>query len=262
MPRSPFDLSRRVALVTGSTTGLGKAMAFALGAAGAQVAMNYVHDEERADRSFGEFDAAGHSGALFRASAIDESGVGRLFSEIAETLGPVDIVVANASPARPRKPIEQYDWAHYQALIEYFVKSPYLLARAALPHWKHQRWGRMICITSEVIERGVPRFSAYVAAKGGQYGWTRSMAAELAPFGITCNSVAPGWIPADPSSPQLAPDLREAREAYRVRIPLGRFGVPEDIGGAVVFLASDAAGFITGQSLLVNGGMTIGQGEP
>lgn len=262
MPRSPFDLSKRVALVTGSTTGLGKAMAFALGAAGAKVAMNYVHDEERADHAFAEFDAEGHSGALFRASAVDEGGVGRLFAEIGETLGPVDIVVANASPARPRKPVEQYDWAHYQAMLDYFVKSPYLLVRAALPHWKHRRWGRLITVTSEVIERGVPRFSAYVAAKGGEYGWTRSMAAELAPFGITCNSVAPGWIPADPGGSHLPDDANAAREAYRVRIPLGRFGVPEDVGGAVVFLASDAAGFITGQSLLVNGGMTIGQGEP
>jgi 3-oxoacyl-[acyl-carrier protein] reductase len=254
MRRGPFDLSRRVALVTGSTAGLGKAMAFALGAAGAKVALNYVHDEERAERTFAEFDAAGHSGALFRASATDESSVHRLFAEIGETLGAVDVVVVNASSARPQRPIEKYDWAHYQAMLDFFVRSPFLLARAALPHMKRQRWGRIINITSEVIARGVGSFSAYVAAKGAQDGWTRSMATELAPFGITVNMLAPGWIPVE----RDAEGGDEQRDEYRDRIPMDRWGVPEDCGGAAVFLASDAAGFITGQSIHINGGMTVG----
>lgn len=254
MDRGPFDLSHRVALVTGSTTGLGKAMAFALGAAGAKVAMNYVHNEERADQAFSEFDAAGYSGALFRASAVDESGVNRMFSEIAETLGPVDIVVVNATPAQPQKPIDHYDWAFYQSMLDFFVKSPYLLTRAALPHMRHQKWGRIINITSEVFARGVGNFSAYVAAKGGQNGWSRSMATELAPFGITVNMISPGWIPVE----RHEDDPQEQKDGYRELIPMDRWGVPEDVGGAVVFLASKSASFITGQSIHINGGMTVG----
>lgn len=254
MPTGPFDLSGRVALVTGSTTGLGKAIAHSLGAAGAKVALNYANDEDRADRAFAEFDAAGHSGALFRASAVDEQGVPRLFSEVAETLGPVDIVVVNATPAQPLKPIEEYDWAFYQSMLDFFIKSPYLLARAALPHMKSQRWGRFINITSEVFARGVGDFSAYVAAKGGQNGWTRSMATELAPHGITVNMVAPGWIPVE----RHEHDPQEEKDAYRALIPADRWGVPADVGGAVVYLASDAASFVTGQSISVNGGMTVG----
>jgi len=254
MRTGPFDLSGRVALVTGSTTGLGKAIAHSLGAAGAKVALNYANDEDRADRAFAEFDAAGHSGGLFRASAVDEQGVPRLFSEVAETLGPVDIVVVNATPAQPLKPIEEYDWAFYQSMLDFFIKSPYLLARAALPHMKSQLWGRFINITSEVFDRGVGDFSAYVAAKGGQNGWTRSMATELAPHGITVNMVAPGWIPVE----RHEHDPQEEKDAYRALIPADRWGVPADVGGAVVYLASDAASFVTGQSISVNGGMTVG----
>ena len=102
--------------------------------------------------------------------------------------------IPNATPAQPLKPIEQYDWAFYQSMLDFFVKSPYLLTREVLPHMKQRKWGRIINITSEVFSRGVAPFSAYVAAKGGQIGWSRSMANELAPWNITVNMIAPGWI--------------------------------------------------------------------
>ncbi len=249
-----FRLDGRVALVTGSTKGLGKAMAFALGAAGARVALNYAHDQTAAERAIAEFDAAGHVGGLFKASVIDEGEIARLREEIANTLGPVDIVVVNATPLQPHKTIEQYDWNFYQSMLDYFVKSPYLLTRAFIPHMKQQHWGRIINITSEVFRQGVAPFSAYVAAKGAQIGWSRSMANELAPSNITVNMLAPGWIPVE----RHAHDPAEVKESYRRTIPMGRWGVPDDCGGACVFLASDAASFVTGTEIVVNGGVTVG----
>ncbi|MBL9122838.1 MAG: 3-oxoacyl-ACP reductase FabG [Planctomycetaceae bacterium] len=248
----PFDLQGRVALVTGSTTGLGRAIAIGLGRAGAKVAMNYFRNAERAERAFADFQAQGCQGKLFRADASQELDVDHLARHVAEQLGPIDILVVNATPDQPLLPIEQYTWRHYETMLDFFIKSPYLLTRACLPHMKQQRHGRIINITSEVFDRGVGNFSAYVSAKGGQVGFTRSMATELAPFNITVNQVAPGWIPVE----RHANDPQTEKDAYRALIPMNRWGTPEDVAGAVVYFASDEAGFVTGQCLSVNGGMT------
>ncbi len=249
-----FSLDGKVALVTGSSKGLGKAMAFALGSAGAKVAFNYANDQAWAERTFAEYTAQGYAGGLYRASVIDEGEVNGMVAAIARDLGPVDILIPNATPAQPLKPIEEYDWAFYQSMLDFFVKSPYLLTRAVLPAMKARKWGRIINITSEVFNRGVAPFSAYVAAKGAQIGWSRSMANELAPFGITVNMIAPGWIPVE----RHANDSEEDKEGYRRLIPMGRWGVPSDLAGTVVFLASESSNFVTGQDIHVNGGMTVG----
>lgn len=250
----PFSLSGRVALVTGSSKGLGRSMIMALGQAGAKVCINYCNGKEQAERTFAEFRERGYEGILVRADATDEDDVKHMVGEIERRLGPVDIVVPNATCDQPQRPIEEYDWAFHQRMLDFFVKSPFLLARACLPHMKEQRWGRIINIGSEVFRRGVPNFSAYVAAKGAQEGWTRSMANELAPWNITVNLVAPGWIPVE----RHANDPQEQKDAYLALIPMRRWGVPDDVAGAIVFLASDAASFITGQSFAINGGMTVG----
>ena len=239
--------------MTGSTTGLGKAMAVALGRAGAKVALNFHNNTERAEKAFAEFRAAGGEGMLVRGDVSSEADVPRIVAEIATTLGPVDILVLNATPAQPQKPIEEYDWALYQQMLDFFVKSPFLLARACLPHMKQQRWGRIINIGSEVVARGVPNFTAYLAAKGGQNGFSRGLATEVAKWGITVNMIAPGWIPVE----RHENDPQEQKDGYRALIPADRWGVPDDIGGALVFLASDAASFVTGQNLHVDGGMTV-----
>jgi 3-oxoacyl-[acyl-carrier protein] reductase len=165
----------------------------------------------------------------------------------------VDILVVNATPDQPQKPIEQYDWAFCQQMLDFFVKSPFLLTRACLAHMKARRWGRIINIGSEVVARGVPNFTAYVAAKGGQNGFHRSLATEVARWGITVNMICPGWIPVE----RHANDPQSEKDGYRALIPANRWGVPEDLAGAVTFLASDASSFITGQSVHVNGGMTV-----
>ncbi|HEX5105575.1 MAG TPA: SDR family oxidoreductase, partial [Pirellulaceae bacterium] len=143
-------------------------------------------------------------------------------------------------------------WAFYQSMLDFFVKSPYLLTRRGLAHMKRQKWGRIINITSEVFQRSVAPFSAYVAAKGGQIGWSRSMSQELAPFGITVNMVAPGWIPVE----RHEKDPQSEKDAYQALIPCGRWGTPQDVADAVLYFASDEASFVTGQTLCINGGMT------
>ncbi|NDG64350.1 MAG: SDR family oxidoreductase [Planctomycetes bacterium] len=248
-----FHLEGQVVLVTGSSRGLGKAIAFALGDAGAKVALNYWNDSAMADATFAQFKAAGYAGELFRGNVIDETNVNRMCGEIVAKLGPIDTLVINATPDQPHKPIEEYDWAFHQSMLDFFVKSPFLLTRATLAHMKEQRHGHIINITSEVFHRGVGNFSPYVAAKGAQIGWTRSMAMELAPWNITVNAVAPGWIPVE----RHANDAQSDKDGYETLIPMGNFGTPSDVGGAVVFLASDAARFITGQSIHVNGGTTV-----
>ena len=248
-----FSLGGRVALVTGSSTGLGKAMAIALGKAGARVALNYANNTKRAEKSFAEFQALGLTGALFKADVTSEAQVARLHRAVAKKLGPVDVLVVNATCDQPHRAIEDYDWAFYQSMVDFFIKSPFLLTRASLPHMKSQGWGRIINIGSEVVARGVPNFTAYVAAKGGQNGFHRSLAGELAPHGITVNMIAPGWIPVE----RHANDPQSEKDGYRALIPVNRWGVPTDLDGAVVFLASEASSFITGQTLHVNGGLTV-----
>jgi 3-oxoacyl-[acyl-carrier protein] reductase len=248
----PFSLERHVVIVTGSTTGLGKSIAMTLGKAGAKVALNYLNNNARGERVLAEFKQSGIRCILVKADVITEEGVDQLFRETETKLGPPDIIVVNATPEQPLKPIEEYDWPFYQSMLDFFVKSPFLLTRRGLPHMKGKEWGRIINITSEVFHRAVAPFSAYVAAKGGQIGWSRSMARELAPCGITVNMVAPGWIPVE----RHEKESFEVKEAYRKLIPAGRWGTPQDVAEAVLYLASEEASFVTGQTIHVNGGMT------
>ncbi len=248
----PFSLAGRVAVVTGSSTGLGKATALCLGRSGAKVAINYAHAKPRADETLAELRAAGIEADLFQADVTCERGIDDLISGVERSLGPVDIVVVNATPAQPLKPIEEYDWDFHRQMLDFFVKSPYLLARRVLPGMKQRRHGRIINITSEVFHLGVPSFSAYVAAKGGQTGWSRSMCHELAPYGITVNMIAPGWIPVE----RHEHDAQADKDAYLATIPMGRWGRPEEVGSAAVYLASQEASFVTGQTIAVNGGRT------
>jgi 3-oxoacyl-[acyl-carrier protein] reductase len=249
---SPFSLAGRVALVTGSSTGLGKATAQCLGRAGAKVAVNYANSTSRGEATLAELRAEGIEAEIFRGDVTSESEIDRMITAIEGSLGPVDIAVVNATPAQPLKPIEDYDWDFYQQMLDFFVKSPYLLARRLLPGMKVRRHGRLINITSEVFHLGVAPFSAYVAAKGGQTGWSRSMCHELAPFGITVNMIAPGWIPVE----RHENDPQADKDAYFGTIPVGRWGKPEEVGWAAVYLGSDEAAFVTGQTIAVNGGRT------
>lgn len=247
-----FSVKNRVALVTGSSRGLGKQIAYTLGKAGAKVCFNYTHDRERAAATFAEFKESDGQGILVRADVTDEKEIQSAIAEIEATLGSVDILVVNATVPQPEKSIEDYDWTFYQSMIDFFIKSPFLLTKSVLPNMKKKKWGRIINIGSEVFQTSPGNYSAYVAAKGGQVGWTRSMATELAPFGITVNLIAPGWIPVE----RHEQSSQTSKDAYLSTIPAGRWGLPQDVANTVLYFASEEASFISGQTLCVNGGKT------
>ena len=247
-----FSLDGRVALVTGSSRGLGAGIVKTLASAGARVVVNACNNVAQAQAVADEITSEGGTAIAVGADIANASEIASLVAETEKKLGPIDIVVPNATGPQPMAPIEEYDEAFYQEMYEFFIKSPFLLAQATLPGMKERRWGRIVNITSEVFSDSVPQFSGYVAAKGGQIGWSRSMAKELAPHGITVNMVGPGWIPVE----RHEHDPQEAKDGYLARIPMGRWGTPADIGHAVTFFASEEASFVTGQTLYVNGGMT------
>ena len=247
------DLSKRVALVTGASRGLGAAIAMALADSGAAVAVNYHASPDKAEVLCARIRAAGGRACALSADVRDEAQVGQLTKSVEKEFGPIDVLVLNATGPQPMLKIEDLTWRTCLDQLEFFVKSPMLLVQAVLPKMKAARFGRIIQIGSEVFEMGVPEFSNYVSAKGAQLGLTRSWARELAPWQITVNQVSPGWIPTE----RHANDPQSARDAYAATVPLKRMGVPDDVGQAVAFLASDAANFITGQKLAVNGGNTL-----
>jgi 3-oxoacyl-[acyl-carrier protein] reductase len=247
------NTSRKVALVTGASRGLGAAIARGLAADGWAVAINDRSQDERAQRVVHDIRAAGGVAEAFDADITDEAAVTGLVTEVTDRLGPVEVLVVNATGPQPAVSIEDLSWqAHLDQLL-FFVKSPTLLLRAVLPGMKDRHRGRVIQIGSDMFERALPGMSAYVAAKGAQLGLTRSWARELGPFGITVNYVAPGWIPVERHADSPAEDLRD----YLAEVPLGQIGRPEDVAATVSFLASDAARFLTGERITVNGGHTI-----
>jgi 3-oxoacyl-[acyl-carrier protein] reductase len=248
------ELIDKTALVTGASRGLGAAIALSLGKRGAKVAINSFGSPAKAEKVAEAIRAEGGQAQVFVADIRDEAAVRKLVGDVTAKFGPIDILVCNATGPQPFRTIEELTWQDCLDQLEFFVKSPILLTQAVLPAMKAKKSGRIIQIGSEVFEKGVANFSNYVQAKGAQLGLTRSWANELAPWQITVNLVAPGWIPTerhDGDSPAM-------KDAYAQAVPMKRMGLPEDIGEAVAFLASDSARFITGQRISVNGGNTIG----
>jgi NAD(P)-dependent dehydrogenase (short-subunit alcohol dehydrogenase family) len=169
------------------------------------------------------------------------------------TLGPVQVLVVNATGPQPSRPAAEVSWQDHLDQLTFFVKSPTLLMQAVVPGMIGLGGGRIVQIGSDAFERAAPGMSAYSAAKGAQISLTRTWARELGGHGITVNVVAPGWIPVERHAdvePQYV-------EAYLADVPLGRMGTPGEIADVVAFLASDGSRFITGERITVNGGHTI-----
>ncbi|MCY9662955.1 SDR family oxidoreductase [Paenibacillus chondroitinus] len=249
---SSTRLEGKIALVTGASRGLGRHIAAALAAAGANVAVNYAYSTQDAEETVRLITAAGGSATAFRADITSEAEVNELIERVEQHFGGnIDILVNNATGPQPMLSIEESTWQTYLDQLEFFVKAPLLLAKAVLPGMKLKREGSIIHIGSEVVQIGNANFSSYVTAKSSMVGMTRSWASELGPHGIRVNLVAPGWIPVERHE-------GVSTEGYRTGVPLGRVGEPADIANAVVFLASSESGFVTGQCLSVNGGNTFG----
>jgi 3-oxoacyl-[acyl-carrier protein] reductase len=245
---------QRVALVTGSSQGLGAAIARRLARDGLAVAVNGRRGDERAAEISGGIGDSGGVAEVFFADVTDGQEVAELVAAITGRFGAVDVLVLNATGPQPDNLIADVSWADHLAQLDYFVKSPVLLGRAVLPGMRDRRYGRIVHIDSEVADRPPPGRSAYATAKSAQIGLARSWARELAPFGITVNTVAPGFIPVERHAD--VPD--GIRNAYLASVPAGRMGIPGDIAHAVSFLASEGAGFITGQRIVVDGGRGLG----
>lgn len=246
-------MTERVALVTGAGRGLGAEIAHSLASNGWSVAVNDLTEQATAVTT-DAIRVGGKNAAAFPADVTDEAAVTELVERIARTLGSVTAVVANASGPQPVTHLEALTWLDVLQHLEFFAKSPLLLAKAVLPGMKAAGKGRIIHIGSDLFERGEIGWSAYMAGKGAMLGLTRGWARELGPYGITVNLVAPGWIPVERHG-ALTPDVEVA---WLTQQAVRRMGVPADIAATVAFLASDEAAFITGERIAVNGGQYLG----
>ncbi|HEX6978181.1 MAG TPA: 3-oxoacyl-[acyl-carrier-protein] reductase [Alphaproteobacteria bacterium] len=243
-----FDLTGKHALVTGASGGIGGAIARALHKAGAKVVLSGRRTDslEALARELGERTAV-VSGDLGQLDRVDT-----LFKDAEAAFGQIDILVNNAGLTRDGLAIRMKD-EDWQAVLDVNLTAAFRLARASLRGMMKRRWGRVIGITSIVGVTGNPGQANYAAAKAGMIGMSKALAQEVASRGITVNCVAPGFITT------AMTDVLPAEQVERLKaaIPAGRLGDPADIAGAVVYLASDAAAYVTGQTLHVNGGMAM-----
>jgi 3-oxoacyl-[acyl-carrier protein] reductase len=242
-----FDLHGRKALVTGATGGIGGAIARALAARGAQVALSGTR-QGALDAMAAELPGAVALACDLSATAATDALVGRA----EEALGGLDILVANAGVTRDGLLMRMKD-EDFQTVLDVNLGAYFRLSRAAMRGMMKRRHGRIIAITSVVGVTGNAGQANYAASKAGMIGFTKSIAAEVASRGITANCVAPGFI----VSPMTDALNEKQRESILSTIPTGRFGAGDEIAAAVVYLSSDQAGYVTGQTLHVNGGMAM-----
>jgi 3-oxoacyl-[acyl-carrier protein] reductase len=247
-----FSLKDKVAVVTGASQGIGRATSLALAEAGAKVAVTARSAEKLAVLA-AEITQAGGKALAVQMDVSSADSVKNAFRQVQESLGRIDILVNNAAITKDmlemRMKLE--DW---EAVLRTNLTGAHLCIQQALPGMIRQRSGRIINISSVVAETGNAGQANYVASKAGLIGLTRAVAMEVASRGITVNAVAPGFVETPMTDP-LPPELKDKMKAM---IPLGRFGADRDVAAAIVFLASDEAGYITGHVLDVNGGMRMG----
>lgn len=242
--------AKRVALVTGAGRGLGAAIARTLAGDGHAVAVNDLESSTAAPQVVADIEAAGGRAEFFAADITDAGDVARLVAAVGQRLGPVDVLVANATGPQPVLTLDELTWPDVEAHLAFFVRSPMLLTQAVVPGMRAARRGRVVLIGSDLVERGVPGWSAYAAAKAAMIGLARTWSRELGPDGITVNLVAPGWIPVERHKGTPGHEL----DAYAAESALRRLGTPDEVAAVVAFLASDAASYVTGERIAVNGG--------
>ena len=247
-----IDLSGRSALVTGASRGIGRATALALAAAGAEVNVNYARSREEAERVVDNIRSDGGSARLLQGDVSAEQDVEAMFQQIRRESGGIDILVNNAAVTADgflmMLPVSKWD-----QVVATNLRGAFVCTRSALRRMISKKWGRVINILSPAGLLGKAGSANYAAAKGGLHSMAKSLALEVGRHGVTVNCVCPGLI--DTQMLATMPDAE--REELASRIPLGHIGSPEDVAAAITFLASDAASYITGTTLGVDGGLTM-----
>ena len=247
-----MSLAGRIALVTGASRGIGEVIAVRLAKAGATVAVNYYKGEAAAARVVEAIVASGGEAVAIGADVSQEDGAASLAHEVVDRWGKVDILVNNAGITRDKLLIRMTP-DEWDEVIRVNLRGAYLCTRAALTHMMRQRHGRIVNVSSVVGLSGNPGQANYAASKAGLIGFTKAMAREVASRNITVNAVAPGYI----TTSMVERLSEEAQRAVLARIPMARFGTPEDVAEVVTFLCTDGAGYVTGQVIGIDGGLAV-----
>ncbi|MBI2014129.1 MAG: 3-oxoacyl-ACP reductase FabG [Candidatus Rokubacteria bacterium] len=242
-------LDGRVALVTGASRGIGAAIARAFGREGARVAVNYHRSEAKAAAVVAAIEAAGSKALAVQADVADGPAVRAMVERAVAGLGPIDVLVNNAGIA-DATPLDQMSEDVWDRLIATNLRSVFLCTRAVLPAMLARGRGKIISVTSQLGQKGMPNHTHYAAAKAGVIGFTRALAREVGPRGIHVNAIAPGPIETDLMGPITDEFRREKSAIFALR----RLGLPEEVAPTAVFLASDDSSYYAGQTLCPNGG--------
>lgn len=243
-------LTGKVALVTGASRGIGAAAAVRLGQGGAVVVVNYNQNRDAAEKVLQEIKNAGVRGMIFKADVTRQAEIDRMVKAAEQELGAIDILVNNAYFPFEVGPLHELSWENFQRAIEHELAAFFFCSRACLPAMKEKKAGRIIVVSTRLAQQPLPRMGAYAAAKSALESMANTMAIELGPLGIAVNVVTPAFTLTDAS--MIMP------EAFRERVkdtrPLKRHLYPEDVAGAIAFLAGDEASMLTGSHILITGG--------
>lgn len=247
-----MTLEGRVAVVTGGGRGIGRAIAQRLGAEGAKVAVTYRSNDEAAQETARLVREAGGECETFKGDVSDSGDVKRVFDGVAEAFGPVEVLVNNAGTTRDNIMLRMKE-EEFDEVLATNLKGAYNCTRAVLRGMVRSRWGRIVNVSSVVGLAGNAGQANYAASKAGLLGFTKSVAREVAERGITVNAVAPGYVETELTGTLSDP----VKEQILAQVPTGRFGEPEEIAEVVAFLAGGGAGYVTGQTITVDGGMVM-----
>lgn len=254
MQSGSLSVAGKVAIVTGGSRGIGRAVVDLLSSFGAKVVVNYLRDEQAAEATVARTREHGTAAVAIQADISQLAESDRLVNETLEHFGRIDFLICNAGTWEGA-PVESISEELWDKTFEINLKGTWAVCRAAVPVMKQQKFGRIVIVSSTAGQRGEAGFSNYAASKGGQISFMKSLASELGPFGINVNCVAPGWVTTDMTSATLANKTR--MDSILKEIPKGRVATPEDIAGPVVFLCSAWADHITGDTISVNGGSVL-----